>query len=189
MKMLEMMKAADAALLNDLQITVKRLTIEYPDFPEKGILFKDLTPLFADPKSLSKVCQWMLSHNLWCDKVIGLESRGFLLSTLVSHLSGRPQILARKAGKLPGELYSYSYSLEYGKPQTLQMQKNVIQSSERVMVVDDVLATGNTAAASAELIHQAGGEVVSFCFINEIKGLGGRELLEKIAPVHSIVTQ
>lgn len=145
----------------------------YPDFPKKGILFQDVLPLLADPALLARVVDAMAAP--WAgqvDKVVGIESRGFLLGVPVALRLGVGFAPVRKVGKLPGETLREAYDLEYGQA-TLEMQRAAVRPGEGVLVVDDVIATAGTAQAAARLVEAAGARVVGHAFLLEIAALRG----------------
>ncbi|MEI6256135.1 MAG: adenine phosphoribosyltransferase [Planctomycetota bacterium] len=149
-----------------------------PDFPKPGILFRDITPLLADHAALAAAID-QLAAPWWQEKIdaiAAVEARGFLFATPLALKLGVGVIPVRKPGKLPADTIEYEYDLEYGRDR-LQMHRGVLQPGSRVLVVDDVLATGGTAAACMRLIEAGGGEVVGASFLIEIKPLGGRPLL------------
>jgi adenine phosphoribosyltransferase len=147
---------------------------DVPDFPKPGVTFKDVTPLLLDHVTFSTVVDAIVMH--WgrgtVDKVVGIEARGFILAAPVAYHFGAGFVPARKAGKLPGAIRSVSYDLEYGQ-ETLEMHEDSVVPGDRVLIVDDVLATGGTAAACAELVEGLGGKVVGFAFLIELGFLGG----------------
>jgi adenine phosphoribosyltransferase len=151
----------------------------YPDFPEPGILFRDITPLFEDPHLLRRIVGWLTEQALGAgaEKIVGIESRGFLLGVPVALEAGLPFVLARKAGKLPGETTMIDYALEYGSAQ-VEMQSRGVGEGEQVFVIDDLLATGGTARATAGLIEKLGGTVCGMSFLIELAGLAGGQMLE-----------
>jgi adenine phosphoribosyltransferase len=158
---------------------VKALVRDVPDFPQEGIVFKDITPLLADELAFSTVIDLIVVHfgrgNV--DKVVGIEARGFILASPVAYHFGAGFVPVRKKDKLPWETEAAEYSLEYGTA-TLEVHKDAVRPGERVLVVDDVLATGGTARATAELIERIGGKVVGLAFLIELGFLNGREQLE-----------
>lgn len=157
---------------------------DIPDFPKPGILFKDITPLLLDPPLFSEVIGWMASGWGEVDRIAAMESRGFLFGApLVERLSAG-LALARKKGKLPYATIGVDYSLEYGSA-TLELHVDSIHKGDRVLVVDDLLATGGTAAATVELVRKAGGVVIGCCFLVELAFLSGRSRLD--VPVRSLV--
>ena len=151
-----------------------------PDYPKKGILFRDITTLIEN-KDAFKNCIDQMSKvlgKLDYDKIAAIESRGFIFASPLSYNLHKPNILMRKKNKLPAEKYSVDFELEYGKA-TLEMHKDSIQTKEKVIIVDDLIATGGTAEAAAKLIEQSGGKVAGFIFVINLFDLGGKELLEK----------
>ena len=158
------------------------------DFPKPGIGFKDITPLLNSPKA-SQFCLEILVNsleNIKIDKVVGVESRGFFFGTLLAQKLNAGFVPVRKPNKLPYETISASYELEYGSD-TLEMHIDAIQKGDKVLIHDDVLATGGTAKAVCELVEQLGGEIVQMNFIMELTFLNGREKLG-IRPVFSALT-
>lgn len=151
---------------------------DFPDFPKPGVVFKDLGPVWRDPALCADLVAAMASHGkaLAADAVVGIESRGFLLGMPLALALGVPFVPARKAGKLPGRVHHFAYALEYGDA-VLEMQSNALKPGQRVLVHDDVLATGGTAAACRELVEAAGGEVVGWSFLVELAFLNGRTKL------------
>jgi adenine phosphoribosyltransferase len=161
--------------------------VDVPDFPEPGILFKDLTPLFADPSVFRAVIDGIIAHHEGAfDVVAGVEARGFLIAAAIGYAAGVGVVPVRKAGKLPRETYSATYGLEYGTA-TLEVHTDAFAAGRRVLVVDDVLATGGTAEASLALVERAGGTVTGFTVLLELEFLHGRE---RLAPrtVHALLT-
>jgi adenine phosphoribosyltransferase len=156
-----------------------RLVRDVPDFPEPGILFKDITPLLADHGGFRTVVTALAEAgrgpdgSVVVDKVIGMEARGFILAAPVALDLGVGFVPVRKAGKLPGETHAVAYQLEYGEA-VLEVHCDGIAPGERVLVVDDVLATGGTAHATAELVAACGGTVVGMAFLMELSFLRGR---------------
>ena len=158
-----------------------------PDFPSEGIRFRDITPLLADGPALREAVEGLAarSQGLGADVVIGAEARGFLLGPALASALGCGFVMARKPGKLPYATLSAAYSLEYGD-ESLEMHDDAISTGHRVLVHDDLLATGGTAEAVRELVRKSGGEVVGYSFLIELEGLGGRERLSPI-PVESLI--
>jgi adenine phosphoribosyltransferase len=146
------------------------------DFPRPGILFRDLTPLFADGPAFRAVVDAIVAHHGPFDEVAGIEARGFLIAAAVGYATGAGVVPIRKAGKLPGETLTVDYALEYGNA-TLEVHTDAFTPGARVLLVDDVLATGGTAAAAAELVERAGATVVGLSVLMELDGLGGRVAL------------
>lgn len=151
---------------------------DIPDFPKEGILFKDITPLLADPAGLHEVIDRIAEAyaGTGVTKVMGAEARGFILGSAVAYAMGVGFVPARKPGKLPHDTTSAEYALEYGTD-SLEMHVDAVDGSDRVLIVDDVLATGGTAAAKGELVRASGAEVVGFAFLLELDFLNGREKL------------
>ena len=160
---------------------------EIPGFPRPGILFRDLLPLLADPEAHAEVVRRLVEFAapLHPDAVIAAEARGFLFGTTLAHELGCAFAPARKPGKLPTEAWRESYALEYGE-NALELARTAIEPGMRVLIHDDLLATGGTAAATVALVRQAGAEPVGACFVAELLGLEGRRLLEGL-PVCSLV--
>jgi adenine phosphoribosyltransferase len=162
--------------------------LDVPDFPKPGIAFKDLMPLFADGPVFHKVIDGIVEHYGAgsFDVVAGVEARGFVVAAAIAYATGVGVVPVRKAGKLPRAAYAVSYALEYGEA-TLEVHQDAFVAGQRVLVVDDVLATGGTAAATLDLVEQAGGTVAGFTVLLELGFLGGRE---RLAPrtVHALLT-
>ena len=152
---------------------------DYPNFPKKGILFRDFSPILGDPSALSFMIEEFSKkfHPNDVDIFAGIESRGFIIACALALKYNKGMILVRKAGKLPGKIVKTSYTLEYGKA-TLEIQKDVIQEGQRVLICDDLLATGGTAKAAAKLIEKINGTVVGFAFIIELLDLNGRDKIK-----------
>jgi len=162
----------------------------YEDFPKKGISFKDIFPLFQAPALTSDVISLMETHcKSLCtkiDAVIGLDSRGFLLAPMLAQQLNTSFVPIRKKGKLPGETFSQSYDLEYGSDE-LQMQKNALSKGSKVVIVDDLMATGGTMEAACKLCEKAELNVLSALCVVELTGLKGTEKLSKDTQFYSIV--
>ena len=150
-----------------------------PDFPEKGIIFRDVTSVLQDADGLHLAIDTMQEKikDLDYDVVVGPESRGFIFGTPIAYNNHKPFVLIRKKGKLPRETVSATYDLEYGSA-TIEMHKDSIKPGQKVVLIDDLIATGGTIKAAAELIEQLGGEVVKMCFLMELAGLNGRAALK-----------
>jgi len=161
--------------------TVKDYIRTIPDFPHEGIMFRDVTTLFGDPRGFRMCIDQLLSPyaGMRIDKVVGLEARGFILGGAVAHQLSVGFVPIRKKGKLPGKTIEQAYQLEYGEA-VMELHEDAIQPGEKVLVVDDLLATGGTAEASIKLIERLGGEIISAAFVIDLPELGGRERLEKM---------
>jgi len=159
--------------------TVKDYIRTIVDFPHEGIMFRDVTTLFADPRGFRMAIDQMLHPyaGMQIDKVIGLEARGFIIGGAIAHQLTVGFVPIRKKGKLPGAVISEAYTLEYGEA-VMEIHDDAIKAGERILVVDDLLATGGTAAAGIKLIERLGGEIVSTSFIIDLPELGGRKVLE-----------
>ncbi len=151
------------------------------DFPHEGILFRDVTTLFADPRGFRMAIDQMLHPYAGqrIDKVVGLEARGFILGGAIAHQLGTGFVPIRKKGKLPGTTISQDYKLEYGEA-IVEIHDDAIQAGETILLVDDLLATGGTAEAGISLIERLGGKILGCAFIVDLPELGGRALLEKM---------
>lgn len=153
---------------------------EVPDFPKAGILFYDITTLLKDPLALRMTVDrfvWQFASKQ-VDKVVGMESRGFMFGPIVAYNLNAGFVPVRKPGKLPAKAISETYDLEYGQD-TLQMHEDAIEPGDRVLIVDDLIATGGTAAASAKLVEQRGGKVVGLGFVIELTFLAGRKKVDQ----------
>lgn len=161
-------------------INLESLIVDIPDYPEPGVIFKDITPLLADPQGLSAAIDQISDHFMKAGitKVVGAEARGFLVGAPVAYRLGAGFVPARKPGKLPREVFSESYALEYGTEE-LQMHKDAMGPDDRVLIVDDLVATGGTAVATAHLTEQTGAKVVGFSFILELAYLHPRDIIAK----------
>ncbi len=150
------------------------------DYPKKGILFRDITTLIKNPEAFKftndKIIE--LSKNLEFDKVAAIESRGFVFASTVSYLLQKPFILLRKKNKLPAETHSIDFTLEYGEA-TIEVHKDSISKNEKILIIDDLIATGGTAEAAAKLIEISGGKVAGFVFVINLFDLKGNEMLKK----------
>ncbi len=154
---------------------------DVPDFPKPGIVFRDITPLLQDPEALRIACE-LLAEPFGAsgiDMVVGVESRGFIFGPPVALQLGAGFAIARKAGKLPWDTVSESFELEYGVEQ-IEMHRDAVGPEQRVLLIDDVIATGGTAAATAELVRRMGAQVVGSCFLIELGFLEGRKRLPGI---------
>lgn len=150
-----------------------------PDFPEKGVMFRDVTSVLQDADGLRLAIDEMVKRleNVDCDIIAGTESRGFVFGMPIAYLLHKPFVMVRKAGKLPCETVSKTYDLEYGTA-TIEIHKDAIAKGQKVVLIDDLIATGGTMKAAAELVEQLGGEVAKILFLIELKGLNGRTILD-----------
>ena len=165
-----------------------KLIVDVPDYPQPGIVFKDLTPLLEDPQGLREAVDRIVSgYSVGdVDKVVGIEARGFLLAAPVAYLLGAGVVPVRKPGKLPRDVHERSYDLEYGS-NTLAVHQDAFRPGDRVLVVDDVLATGGTAAAAVHLVEHCGATAVGVEVLLELTFLDGRAALPGVA-VRSVLT-
>jgi len=170
-------------LVSDLKAAIR----DIPDFPKPGILFKDITPILQDPALFERTCAHFAEAfaGQQIDVIVGMESRGFLFGCPLAIAMGVPFVPARKPGKLPYESVGYEYELEYGTNR-LEMHVDAVSEGQRVLVVDDLLATGGTANATGKLIEQLGGTVAAYAFVIELSFLDGRKALGDV-PVESIL--
>ncbi|MEK6216171.1 MAG: adenine phosphoribosyltransferase [Boseongicola sp.] len=168
--------------------TVKDYIRTIVDFPHEGIMFRDVTTLFADPRGF-RICIDQLLHPYAgerIDKVVGLEARGFIVGGAIAHQLSVGFVPIRKKGKLPGKTLSQDYKLEYGDA-IMEVHHDAIEADEKILVVDDLLATGGTAEAGIKLIEQMGGEIIGCAFIIDLPELGGRKKLEALGmEVHTL---
>ena len=168
--------------------TVQHYIRTIPNFPHEGIMFRDVTTLFADPRGFRMAIDQLLHPYAGAriDKVVGLEARGFILGGAVAHQLSVGFVPVRKACKLPGKVISQAYDLEYGSAE-MELHDDAIAPGEKILLVDDLLATGGTAEAGIKLIEQLGGEIVSCAFIVDLPELGGRKKLEAMGmDVHTV---
>ncbi len=158
---------------------LKEYVISIPDFPEPGIIFRDVTSILQDADGLKLAIDSLLEklEGLEFDVLAGTESRGFIFGMPLAYELGKPFILVRKAGKLPRETVRETYDLEYGSA-TIEMHKDAIKPGQKVVLIDDLIATGGTMKAAVDLVEQLGGEVVRILFVMELAGLEGRKQLE-----------
>ncbi len=166
----------------------KSLIREIPDFPKPGILFYDITTLLKDSKGFQQVIQDFTDHykNERISKVVAIESRGFIFGGPLACNLDAGFVLVRKPGKLPADVFEVKYNLEYGS-NSLAIHRDAVQIGERVLVVDDLLATGGTAAATVHLLSQLGADIVGCAFLVELLALGGRDKLEGCS-IHSLLS-
>lgn len=163
----------------ELTRLLKEKIRDVPDFPKKGILFKDITPLLQDHKAFAKVVDTLAERYAAkkIDTVLGIESRGFLFGAALAYRLGTSLVLVRKSGKLPFKTVQISYDLEYGSA-AVEMHVDAVQKNGRVVVIDDLLATGGTASAACELVEKLGGKVIECAFVVELAFLNGRNKLK-----------
>lgn len=157
---------------------LKNIIRDIPDFPKKGIIFKDITTLLADAVSYQRMVD-LLSHRYIgkkIDKVVGVEARGFIIGAALAYKLGAGIVLVRKPGKLPSETFKKSYALEYGTD-TLEIHTDAIKKGERVLIADDLLATGGTMSAVVDMVSSMGAELVECCFMAELEFLNGKDRL------------
>ncbi|MEM6751702.1 MAG: adenine phosphoribosyltransferase [Cyanobacteria bacterium P01_C01_bin.38] len=168
---------------------LKSLIRDIPDFPKPGIMFRDITTLLRDAQGLRYTIdlftQKCIDNGMSADFVVGMESRGFIFGTPLAYKLGAGFIPVRKKGKLPAEIYAIEYELEYGTD-TLEVHQDALQPGSRVLIADDLIATGGTACATAELIQKVGCELVGFAFIIELQELQGRKKLPDV-PIITLV--
>jgi adenine phosphoribosyltransferase len=168
------------------------LVRDVPDYPQPGVVFKDITPLLADPEAFGAVVKALAASGrdadgtVVVDKVVGMEARGFILAAPVALALGVGFVPVRKAGKLPGETYAVSYALEYGHA-TLEVHQDAIGSGERVLIVDDVLATGGTADATRQLVERCSGVPHALAVLIELSFLNGRDAVGDLV-LHALLT-
>lgn len=172
----------------DIERLIRERIRDIADYPKPGVLFKDITPLLGDHVAFSAVVDEIVTHygRGTIDKIVGIEARGFILAAPVAYHFGAGLVPVRKKGKLPAQTYQETYDLEYGT-ETIEMHRDALRSGERVLIVDDVLATGGTARATCELIRRGGGEVVGCSVLVELSMLSGRGRLGNV-DVHALVT-
>lgn len=173
--------------MSDAAALIKRLTREVDDFPSPGVQFKDLTPVLADPQGLAVLTDALAEVAQDADLIAGLDARGFLLGAAVALRRGTGVLAVRKGGKLPPPVHSVAYDLEYGSA-TLEVPADGIDLAGRsVLVIDDVLATGGTLGAAAQVLTKAGARVIGAAVVLELVGLGGRAAVQPL-PVTSLIT-
>jgi adenine phosphoribosyltransferase len=172
----------------DLPALLRERIIDVPDYPQPGVLFKDISPLLADHVAFAGAVDAIVAHHGrgTIDKVVGIEARGFILAAPVAYHFGAGFVPVRKQGKLPGPTYETAYALEYGEA-VLEVQHQAFRPGDRVLFVDDVLATGGTVAAAAGLVRRAGGVLAGVSVLLELSFLGGRQALSGL-DVHALVT-
>lgn len=170
-----------------MEIDLKSKIRDIPDFPKPGIVFKDITTLLEDPKSFRLSIDILAKHyeNKKIDKVVGIEARGFIFGAALAYALNAGFVIVRKSGKLPYKTRKQTYELEYGTDE-IEIHDDAISHKDRVLMVDDLLATGGTMAASAELISKMGGQIVGISFLIELSFLNGRDKLQGYN-IHSII--
>jgi len=160
---------------------IRKLIIDVPDFPKKNVMFKDITPLFQDQAEFRNLMTHYvrkIKRDGLINKIVAIDSRGFLFGSILAYETGLPMVLARKAGKLPRKTVHQTYELEYGTA-TLEIHEEDISPDDNVLIVDDVLATGGTAVAVAEIVESLNANSVSFWFLMEVPGLNGQANLKR----------
>jgi adenine phosphoribosyltransferase len=169
-------------------IDLRALVREIADFPKPGILFRDISPLLREPEAWAEVVRRLgaICDRLQPELIVGIESRGFIVGVALATASGIGFVKARKPGKLPPPVVGVEYELEYGSDR-LEILSQGYDHRPRVLIVDDLLATGGTAAACAELVRQVGGELCGFAFVIELTELGGRDRLPEGVPAESLI--
>ncbi|RFU38073.1 adenine phosphoribosyltransferase [Actinomadura logoneensis] len=172
----------------DLDRLIQDRIRDVSDYPKPGVLFKDITPLLADHVAFAGVVDTVVNHHGrgTVDKIVGIEARGFILAAPVAYHMGAGFVPVRKKGKLPAATFEQDYELEYGT-ETIEMHTDAFEPGDRVLIVDDVLATGGTARAAAELVRRGGGDVVGLSVLMELSFLNGRDKLDGL-DVHALVT-
>ena len=174
------------ALENDLRVTVRSI----PDYPKAGIMFRDITTLLGNARAFRRTVDELVQPwaGMKIDKVAGIEARGFILGGAVAHQVSAGFVPIRKKGKLPSKRVSVSYALEYGED-TVEMHADALVAGERVVLVDDLIATGGTAEAAVKLLRQLKAEVLAACFVIDLPELGGADRLRKLdVPVRTLIS-
>jgi adenine phosphoribosyltransferase len=172
------------------QINLRDIIANYPDFPKQGILFRDINPVFKRNDALNYIADefYRIYNKSKVDMVAGIESRGFIIATALALRFGSGILMIRKAGKLPGRTLKKSYDIEYGTA-IMEIQQNAVDKGNNILIADDLIATGGTAEAAAQLIKELGGNVVGFAFIIELSDLKGADRLRRMGyNVESLVT-
>jgi adenine phosphoribosyltransferase len=172
----------------DLPELLRSRVRDVPDYPQAGVTFKDISPLLADHVAFAGAVDAIVAHHGrgTIDKVVGIEARGFIVAAPVAYHFGAGFVPMRKKGKLPGPTFSEAYALEYGEA-VLEVHQDAFEAGERVLIVDDVLATGGTAAAAASLVQRAGATAAGVSVLIELTALAGRERLAEL-DVHTLLT-
>ena len=172
------------------QLDLRSIIANYPDFPKQGILFRDVNPVFRNKDALNYIADefYRRYSDAKIDAVAGIESRGFVIATALAIKFGTGVIMVRKVGKLPGKTLKKSYDIEYGSA-VMEIQQNALGKCKDILIADDLIATGGTAVAAAQLIEEAGGKVSGFAFVIELSDLKGGDRLRKLGHrVESLVT-
>jgi adenine phosphoribosyltransferase len=172
------------------QVNLRDIIANYPDFPKQGILFRDINPVFKRNDALNYIADefYRIYSKARVDMVAGIESRGFIVATALALRFGRGIVMVRKAGKLPGRTLKKSYDIEYGAA-IMELQQDAIDKGNSILIADDLIATGGTAVAAAQMIKELGGRVAGFAFIIELSDLKGADRLRKMGyNVESLVS-
>jgi adenine phosphoribosyltransferase len=172
------------------QVNLRDIIANYPDFPKQGILFRDINPVFKRNDALNYIADefYRIYSKARVDMVAGIESRGFIVATALALRFGRGIVMVRKAGKLPGRTLKKSYDIEYGSA-VMELQQDAIDKGDSILIADDLIATGGTAVAAAQMIKELGGRVAGFAFIIELSDLKGADRLRKMGyNVESLVS-
>lgn len=172
------------------QVNLREIIANYPDFPKEGILFRDINPVFKRNDALNYIVDefYRIYSKAKVDLVAGIESRGFIIATALALRLGKGIVMIRKAGKLPGRTVKKSYDIEYGTA-IMELQQDAIDKGDSILIADDLIATGGTAVAAAQMIKELGGKVAGFAFIIELSDLKGADRLRKMGyNVESLVT-
>ena len=172
------------------QVNLREIIANYPDFPKQGILFRDINPVFKRNDALNYIADefYRIYSKAKVDMVAGIESRGFIIATALALRFGKGIVMIRKAGKLPGRTLKKSYDIEYGTA-IMELQQDAIDKGSSILIADDLIATGGTAVAAAQMIKELGGKVAGFAFIIELSDLKGADRLRKMGyNVESLVT-
>jgi adenine phosphoribosyltransferase len=172
------------------QVNLREIIVNYPDFPKQGILFRDINPVFKRNDALNYIADefYRIYSKSKVDMVAGIESRGFIIATALALRFGKGIVMIRKAGKLPGRTVKKSYDIEYGSA-IMELQQDAIDKGNNILIADDLIATGGTAIAAAQMIKELGGKVAGFAFIIELSDLKGAYRLRKMGySVESLVT-
>ena len=170
-------------------MNLKEFIRSIPDYPKKGILFRDITTLIKDEKAFSETINQIIERSkiLKFNKIAAIESRGFVFASAVSYILKKPFIMLRKKDKLPAEVHSVDFKLEYGTA-TIEIHKDSINANEKVLIIDDLIATGGTATAAAKLVEMSKGIVSGFIFVINLFDLGGNDELQKKYKIHSLIS-